>query len=384
MLELNRISEKSGQAGITNRLTKILFGLNHQMAGVTGLANTDTQGWCFWVRPSLNLAYDNLVNAPELEFLYNAGPMSMGAAIRAYLDPISSRKGGEAYTPLVDPMNPFIPMLTNLCLDWTGSPDIVADLHISEVNKFDSQFFIPKGISGVYNQWDSNSTFRNIQGDPVTALFFVWVTYINRVSEGSMHPRVMNLAEDEMDSTTRKYRIVTDQTMTKYTKTQCDVASIPTSSTIGSAYDYNANLPYVEANATVAVPFCNVGAYYESRRTIEDFNETVINFNSSMEPDINGEISGMVKLSQNELKTFNFSGYPKLENGSIDWYVTPSQYEAYLVRYGLKEGYDELDEEFGFINSNILNITDKQIETLVASQTEVSPDLRNAILTPQG
>lgn len=372
MLELNKVIEQSGQGGANNKLTKLLFGINHQMQGITGIENTDTQGFAFWPRPELNLSYDNLRKAPELEFLYNAGPYSMGAVIRNYLDPINK----ESQTPLVDPLNAFIPMLTNLCLDLSGAPDIVADLYTSDNGKFDEQWFIPVGISGVYNIWESSSNFQNVKGDPITALFFTWITYINRVAEGSFEPHLRNMAEDEIDSNTRQFRIITDQTKRFYTKYMAAVASIPTASTIGSAYDMNRAVPYLEANQQISVPFSHVGADYQCRSVVDDFNDVVANFNSGMIPDDNGEISQMVKLSPGELKALNFSGYPRMNNGELEWYVTPEQYERYLIRYNLKdvpEGENASPEEndySGIFNSALLNLDEDLIKERLDLQVD--------------
>lgn len=355
MKDIDKILNQGGKSSFNRVLTDLVWGFNHRNVGLVGLENDDTQGLYLLTRPELNLSYDNLKNVPEFDFLYKGGPYSMGAVIRAYLDPISSQPGGEAYTPLVDHRNPFIPMLSNLILDFSGTSDISVPLWTSDTGKFDEQYFIPTGISGVYNIWESNATFRNVKGDPVTALFFVWATYINRVAEHSMVPWHRNLVEDELDSTTRVYRVVADITGNKYTKISCSIASIPTASTVGSSFDMNSSVVYSEANKTVSVPFTNAGAWYFNQNIVDAIDKLTVRFNPDMEADEEGVINRMQLLSPSELKLFNWDAYLRLNpiNQSIEWYVDIDKYER--VMRGEENLTEEERAEADIKLSNIMN-----------------------------
>jgi hypothetical protein len=365
---IDKIRKVDGRPAYDRSMTDLVWGFNHRQLKVPEMPLSDTDGFSFYTRPELNLSYDNIKNVPEFDFLHKGGPYSMGAVIRAYLDPISSADPScEAYTPLVDPQNPFIPILTNLINDFSGAPDIENPYWSSDPGRFDEQYLIPNGISGVYNIWESNATFRNVRGDPITALFFVWVTYINRVAENSMKPWFRNLVEDEMDSFTRHYRFITDETRTRFTKNMCSIASLPTGSTIGSSFDQNSQRPYTEANKEVAVPFVNIGAYYLSTRVVDDFNTTVINFNSGMKPSSDGVISRMRRLSRSELKLFNWRGVPRLkEDQTIEWYVSDDTYEQLMREYILENPNDQVANNNlrKIINNNLVDINESHIASL--------------------
>lgn len=371
MKKIDELLAQGGRSEYGRILTSLIWGFNHRNTGIVGLENDDIQGQIFITRPEFNLSYDNLKNVPEFDFLWNGGPYSMGAVIRAYLDPINSRPGGEAYTPLVDHRNPFIPLLSNLCLDFSGVPDIMARMWTSDGGRYDEQYFIPSGLSGVRNVWDANINFKNVKGDPITALFFVWVTYINRIAEDSMQPFERNLIEDELDSTCRIYRFPMEVTGQKFTKSACSIASIPTASTIGSAFDMSANVTYSEANKTISVPFTNIGAWYMDSNIYDAFNRLVVNWNPAMRPHSDGTISGMQRLTNAELKAFNWFGYPYIDPISrrIDWYVDIDDYEMVM----------KSDDTLANIRLNDL-INTSLLEETEARFARLANDTRSAIV----
>lgn len=368
-MKLDDMLSGKGRSAYHKILTNLVWGFNHRNTGIVGLDNDDTGGFIFITRPEFNLSYNNIKNIPEFDFLWNGGPYSMGAVIRAYLDPISSQPGGEAYTPLVDHRNPFIPMLTNLCLDFSGIPDVMAKLWTSDSGKFEEEYFVPNGVSGIRGLWDCNINFRNVKGSPITLLFFVWVTYVNRIAERSMDPRERNLVEDEMDSTCRIYRYVTDVTGQKFTKSACSVGSIPTGSTIGSDFDLQTNIAYSDANKTVSVPFSNTGCWYLSRDIHYSFNKTVYDMNPDMKPDKDGVINNMQRLTVSELGAFNWQAYPRIEEvtGRLDWYVPLEDYEAVVNNDNQPLG-----------TKDVVQIT--LLEEAEARFAVISPGLSSAIL----
>lgn len=346
------IMKERGIGELSRTSINLFRGINHQNIGAPVRANTDTQGLLFFTKPELNLTYDNIINAAEISNLVREGTeKSMLGAIRAYLDPHSNKYGGYVGTydkfvisgdgkpidcPIVDGNFAFMPLLTNTCTSLTGWPDITVDTYTSEAGIFGEAISMADGGSCIYGTFDITASFNNIEGDPITALFFNWCVYINRVVENSIAPWPSKIVEDELDYQTRIYRLVFNENKTHVTKIACTGASFPIASTIGASYNYSTEKTFIEDNNQISVPFRCVGAIYESPQIIEDFNDSVIKWEPRMKPNASGVITGMKKLTRHECTLDNYQGYPRIEHDrSINWYITHEQYSEFLNYYGI-------------------------------------------------
>ena len=93
------------------------WGHNYLKTG-QALAKPDIgYGHIFFTRPRLRLSYDNLIKKRAFAMMLEGDPNSVASIVRAYLDPIG-HKNGVFKCPRVDSRNPFIPILSNNCIDF--------------------------------------------------------------------------------------------------------------------------------------------------------------------------------------------------------------------------------------------------------------------------
>lgn len=343
-----------GIGKLSSTMTDLFRGFNHQNTGVPISPNDDNKGFVFFTMPELNLTYDNVINADEISNLVQPGTeASQLGAIRAWLDPTGnkfgsgSRDGTTRYDPImcpvVNPNHAFIPILSTLLTSLDGWPDITVESYTSETGIFGEARSYGDGGSCLYGTFDLTATFRNIKGNPITALFFNWCVYINRVGEGSVYPRPEKIVENEIDYETRIYRVVLDNTRTRVTQIAMTGASFPLGSSIGASYGYNAERPTIEENNQIPVQFrCN-GAVYESPRVIDAFNDAVAKWNPRMSEE---NLPSMRRLTPAEAEMLNWEGYPRIEyDRTMHWYVTNEDYADFLNFYGLDPDYNNGNHE---------------------------------------
>lgn len=336
------VYKSKGIGELSSVQTNVFWGHNHETTGTGIRPNNDNMGYLFFTKPECNLTYDNIINAPEISALVKEGTEnSQLGAIRAYLDPTNNKFGVEGVSPpllagMVDADSVFIPLLSNTCLNLSGWPDISVETYTTEQGIYGEVHSFGDGGSGIYGTYDLTGTFQNIAGDPITALFFNWCVYINRVGEGSIHPYPDKIVEDEIDYMTRIYRVVLNESKTHVTKIACTGAAFPIGSSIGAAYAYDSTKAFSEENSQIPVTFRCVGAFYETPQIIDAFNDAVAKWQPLMKENSQGIIVGMRRLSLQEAQMHNSRGYPRIEHDrSIHWYVTHEEYTEFLNYYGI-------------------------------------------------
>jgi len=330
--------------GKTSAATANVFkGINHRGTGNIVPANVDNQGLTFFTKPNLNLSYDNVRSIRRLSFLANTSERSLGAVIRCLLSPrvdsfidgnwALSRTGGDdpndIRTPLVDDRYAFITPLTNLLISLSGWPDTNMDSFItSEGMRKEVTGWIDSPPDN-YSSFNLTGNFQNIDGDPITALFAVWLEYAARVKDGTLNPYPQMILENEIDYNTRIYRIILDPTRTFVRKIADCGAAYPTVNPIGAAFNYNSESFFTEDTSQLSIDFQCFGVRYNDPITIYNFNRTVQTFNPSMKD--GRRDSAMQKLTPQEKRLFNYRGYPRIsENYELEWYVPKDEYKQVL------------------------------------------------------
>jgi hypothetical protein len=335
--------------GKTSAATANVFkGINHRGTGNVVPANVDNQGLTFFTKPNLNLSYDNVRSVRRLSFLANAGERSLGAVIRCLLSPrvdsfidgrwSLSRSGGDDVkdirTPLVDDRYAFITPLSNLLISMSGWPDTNMDSFITNEGMRKEVTGWIESPPDNFSSFNLTTNFQNIDGDPITAMFAVWLEYAARVKDGTLNPYPQMILENEIDYNTRIYRIILDPTRTFVRKIADCGAAYPTVNPIGAAFNYNSESFFTEDTSQLSIDFQCFGVRYNDPITIYNFNRTVQTFNSSMKDSRRKD--AMQKLTPQEKRLFNYRGYPRIsENYELEWYVPKAEYQQVISMAGI-------------------------------------------------
>lgn len=328
--ELALIALESGWGGShASRYTASMWGLNHLGTPFPVHPNTDHYGLIFFTRPSLNLSYDNLVADRRFAQMTTSERTSMWRAIRAYLDPVGQRQnasGGDC--PLVDPKNPFITLLSNLCINCSGWPDSSVEVYKSKQGNMREQWMMYDGTYKINGEFSLTANFQNALNDPITHLFSTWARYGSLVYLGQFMPRVEALIYRYIDYQCRIYRIVLDATKTRVQKIAACGAAQPVFSNEGAHFNYDSTKPVNPDVDQVSVQFSCIGAEYNDPITVIEFNRVVQMFNVDM-TDENRE-SRMQKIPMAYYRHFNFCCYPRIEPSTMEmqWWVEKTVYNA--------------------------------------------------------
>jgi hypothetical protein len=293
----------------------ILYGINRSTQGSNVPCNTDMQGLTFFTRPSLNLTYDNVASVRELTPLLSREANTYQAAVRNLLDP----RTRDIMTDLVDSRLPFMALLSKSVVSCTGWPDLRANAYNTDEGIAQEVWMMNDKLIAHHGRFDLTVNFQNMLGDPITLLFFTWLTYMGAVYTGEMTPYPETLVSNELDYMTRIYRLVMDYSGTYVQKWAATGVAMPQSIDIGNSFNFSRDTPFTEANQQIQVPFACIGAMYNDPIVLEEFNKTVIQMNPAMEfpKDSYEEIpDGLRHL-------FNFNGYPSidLKTNRLSWWI---------------------------------------------------------------
>lgn len=335
--ELNDLASRAaGHGGLGSTTYSAFSGLNLQ-GGIPSLPhNTDTQGMVFFTRPCMNLTYNNVRDIRTMAFLTNKDRDSIGNALRCILNPRGidrSIDGGDNYrSTLIDDKSPFIALLSNSILSLSGWPDLVPYMYNSPAGIGSEEVSWVDGRSGILNKYTLTATFANMEGDPISALFYAWVEYSQRVSEGTMVPFPINIVENRIDYQTRIYRLVLDRTKTYIQKISATGASFPEVAPIGAAMNFSTDSQFNNSNNQITIPFRCMGAMYNDPILIYEFNKIVEMYNPQM---INKEgmikLAGIAKHNVSKRSLMNYKAYPYISGSmELEWWANKVEYDNVL------------------------------------------------------
>jgi hypothetical protein len=358
----NDLFRTSPVGSISSAISDSFYGINHRQTPGMVPPNKDYYGYTFFTRPLMNLTSENIRGHRELSHLLTKNEKSIPRVIRCLLDPrlALNYKGNPIIsTPLVDNQNPFIPLLTNNLISMNGYPDIVAPIFESQQGMYKEVFGFVDGIININQSFDITANFRNLSGDPITFMFHVWLQYMQNVFEGIMVPHMDNLIQRRIDYNTRIYRLVMDPSKRFIKKIAATNASIPISTPLGQAFNFDSQQPIDATNAQIGITFRSFGARYNDPILIKEFNETSKMFNKSMvdtAKEIETAISdikaanlkdpgkelhkasrknGWVRLADNEVGIMNNRGYPYINPDTYElvWYLDEVTYNSILAGF---------------------------------------------------
>ena len=343
---MRSVSNKTGVGGLKSVVSSAYLGINYFGNGSPSPANNEQMGLTFFTRPLLNLSYDNIIHERSMALMISGAVNSVPRAIRAYLDPIGAKGYQETFgenttqykgfgSELVDPLNPFIPLLSNNLLSLSGWPDPYVDTYTTKAGIYKEEFAMVDGFSKIYQAFDLSANFRNILGDPISYMFHVWTQYASLVKEGVLNPRPDMIVENEIDYNTRIYRLILDPSRRYVLKIGACGAAFPTSNSLGSHFNYNIDKPFNRDNDQISVTFKTMGAAYYDPILIYEFNRTVDIFNPWMDANTDKSpkrLGSYVYVEPKYKPLFNYLAYPRIniKTMELEWWVLNTHYQEVM------------------------------------------------------
>lgn len=333
----------SGTGDASQRMTNAFMGLNHRMKELPMAKNREQAYLTFFTRPDLNLNSANLNVSRRMADKAMSAYNSANMAIIAALDPLNEIVANDVKhirlgSPLkagipFDNKQAFIPLLSNTLLSISGFPDNTLDTFTSNEGIKREQFSMVDSCYNINNTFSLSATFRNVDGDPITALFSTWLEYMSSVYFGDMLPRAANIYQNDIDYQTRIYRLNVTPDLRYVTKIGVANAAFPTNDNLGAAMNIDMSNPFITDADSININFQCIGAQYQDPMLIEEFNILVSTFNSDMKPrpkqnyfqPVSDEL---IALQPSEVFYFNYYGYPHISvrTREITWYVYQSTY----------------------------------------------------------
>lgn len=354
-------------------ITDSVYGINFLQTPLPVPMNKDHYGITFFTRPQLNLQAPNIAKVRRMQNLLTTEELSFNRVVRCYLDPrlqFYSNTVDAAGLPmgvdcaLVDPYNPFIPLLSNHLISMSGVvPDKVLPVYRSPEGQYREVHSMADGTSSYFGAHTISATFRNSRGDPITKLFDPWVDYPGFNFEGILTPYLDLMLGGVMDYNTRIYRVTLDPSKRYVTGISAPGAAFPLSTPKSQQYDYNIDKPYNDANNQITIQFEANGAMWDDDILFWSFNEVVGAFNPNMRtPQKRRE--NMVLVPHEIASFFNCRAYPRLDARTrrMEWWVS-KEYYAYIQRQS-----DELIES---LIDKTTGTTRQEMRSEAASQGQI-------------
>lgn len=340
---LDDITKMNQGNTMSRSITDTLYGINHRQIASAVPINKDQYGLTLFTRPQLNFTVANLRNERLMIPLLSGDSLSYQRYIRTQLDPrvqvgypadgsVAAGIGRDG-SPFTDMKQAFIPILTNNLLSISGWPDIELPTWTSEEGVYKDTWGIADGTTKNYTSYDITATFRNLRGDPITAMFTYWAHYASSVFEGTLLPYPDYIVSNVIDYNTRIYRLVLDQSKRFVQGIAATGAAFPFAVPVASKFDFSSEKPYNDINAQIAIPFKCYGAIYNDDILIWAFNKTVWAFNPAMKDE--NRTAYMVKIPSDMLNFFNNRGYARIDPDSyeLEWWVEKENYNQKKAQY---------------------------------------------------
>lgn len=327
-----------------------LYGINQTRTTGAIPMTRETMGYVFFTRPVLNLSSPNLVNMGKMLPLLTDNANSVHRYVRCTLDPSLSipgvSKGGDGNPiscPLVDPLQAFIPLLSNSLLKLSGWPDTIAPVYTSKQGLRKEQWSMVDGTTEVNQAFTMDATFMNYADKAVGVLFDKWVNYETGVFDGQLKPYTGYVARNEIDYTTRIYRLVMDKTNTFVTEIACTIASFPINEPTGKYFDFDKSAAYMDQNKNINIRFQCTGARYNEDKIVRWFNTTAGYGNPNLRAVVSsgfeiGKGHNYAPIAHSQLPKFKYRGYPLINPATMElqWWISMDSEIYKKVTKGVK------------------------------------------------
>jgi hypothetical protein len=345
--DLDLVSRMNGYGSIIRAQTHNIRGFNVNLNGTPAPKNKDHYGIAFFTRPDMNLSYNNIGVDRVLSTMLTNDKNSLARAIRVLLDPRGELE--DRVSNLVDENQAFIPILTNSLISLSGWPDMTLDTYTSKEGAYKESYSMVDGTAHIYNTYELTATFQNIQGDPITLLFAIWLRYAAFVYDGTLAPYPDNLMQNTIDYQTRIYRFVMDSNFRYVQKVAACGAAFPIADPLGAAFNYSEEGEWNTSNDQISVPFRCIGATYLDPILFKEFNQIVQTHCIPMED--GNRASATRKIDPLlEYDGYGFIGVILLNTLTHLLYPRVDPYTLELEWYALKEDYDDAIEKLKALN----------------------------------
>lgn len=329
---IDQLARETGYGELSTAYTNMLYGINHRGLGNPVAANRDNSGISFISRPNLNLTYDNIQASRRLVQLGTSNHRTIQRAIRTILDPDSAERR-NVVCPMVNHKSPFIAMLTNNLLTADGWPDIAPQTYTSKEGIYGQSWSMYDGVYHVTQPWDMVANFRNIAGDPITALFNAWIEYGINVKLGKMVPYPVSIVENEIDTDCAIFRFTLDPTR-RFIQKWAKTIAFPVSSPMGAAFNFVGEQTFTQATEQINIQFRCMGADYNDPIVIWEFNELVATFEPGLRitratQDKLTVAGNYYQIPHGQLRESNYFGIPLINpyTNELVWFVNRDEFD---------------------------------------------------------
>jgi len=335
--EVEKITRSSGLGDLKRAHFNMLRGINFRGTGNPVVGNQDNTGITFFTKPRMCLSADNLGQDRKLNQLATIDSITLQRAIRCMLDHVGEVTRG-VITPLVDPRLPFIPILTNNLLSLSGWPDPVVQYWQSKAGNWKESTAMVDDLYATNEVFQLTANFSNTAGDPISLLIDTWCTYASYVYNGLLDPYPDMIALNEVDYQTRIYQFVLDPSRRFVQKWAITGASFPTSTPMGSSFNYDATRPYNFSNQQLSIPFTCVAAQYNDPIVLQEFNElggdwcgSLKNIRDNRNTGTSTGPSGWRQISIDEALNYNYMALPHINiyTNELQWWITDAEYNMF-------------------------------------------------------
>lgn len=338
---------RESEAFVDNILTAMGFGRNNQrivnnLRAINILQNqtmpvvpTENMGYVFFTRPSLNLSYDNIATQRKMTPMLTGDKNSVWRFVRASLDHIgasSGKIGGDC--PYVDPLNPFIPVLSNCIETLGGWPSSSVDSYTSKAGNYREQWSMIDSTYHILGSYSLNASFQNPPNDAISKLFNTWSMYGGLVYDGSLAAYPQARLQRYIDYNSRVYRFIMDHSKRKILKWAACGVCYPTFNNDAESMDFDRSKVYNEGTQRIDVSFMATGAEYNDPITLHEFNTAVEIMNPSMRSPHREQ--QMKRIEQHEKQYMNFLAYPyiNLTTCELEWWTFANVHAAINSQLG--------------------------------------------------
>lgn len=316
----------SGLGGYSNQIQTMLRGFDRYQIN-NMIPNKVSSGLVFMTRPRLNLQSSSLRMSRDMATLETTDVNSVNYMIRALLDTEYCKvyRPYVARSPLVDPFNPFIPLVTNCIQSMDGVPDLVLETETSDGGFQSEDITYPIGSDMLRKSYDFTLTFKDVPGGPLFALFYYWMLYISHLTKGLMSQYTKDSDDLRMGFTASIYRFTFDHTQKRIAHAMKGTGCFPIASPTGALFNISKGESDVEGAKEFSIPFKVNHVTVLDPIIYREFNAVVRKYN------------GTRRLSKMAVVPFepeyNFTGLPWIAEGPELYFLSKPDDMLYNVRH---------------------------------------------------
>jgi len=326
---VDNIFQATPVGALSTAIGDSFYGINHRQTPNAIQINKDYFGYTFFTRPLCNMTTENVRMIRKFASLLTLEPASVQRIIRCTLDPNLAAVG--IASPFVDNQQAFIPILSNHLLSMSGWPDVNIPTFTSPEGVYKEAYSHVDGNADNWGTYDITANFRNIPGNPIMGLFYVWGLYSTYVTQGLMVPYPEFIVQNEIDYQTGIYRLVMDSTKTFVKGIAKGAAAFCLSIPKGAQYNFESDRPVNNAMSDqISIPLRVIGVEYDDDILIHEFNFVGEMFNSSLAEGKRQQF--YKKVPAQALELFNGRGYPRINplTYELEWWVSKEEYNYRL------------------------------------------------------